>query len=56
MVVDHYRENNYNCNIHIYTDSKMVHDTLSFGWAAGKDNRDSSETWSAAGGVTATGW
>ena len=40
MVVDHYRQNNHNCNIHIYTDSKMVHDALSYGWAAGKDNRE----------------
>ena len=40
MVVDHFRANNEHCNIHIYTDSKMVHDALSYGWAAGKDNRE----------------
>jgi ribonuclease HI len=40
MVIDHFHAERQQCNIHIYTDSKMVHDALSFGWAAGKDNRE----------------
>jgi ribonuclease HI len=39
MVMDHCRLNDCVGNLHIYTDSKMVHDALKQGWGAGKHNR-----------------
>jgi ribonuclease HI len=40
MVADFFHKANASCRVHIYTDSKLAHDALTYGWGAGRGNRE----------------